>query len=164
SPVESFPWTRRMYSPGAVKVAVVVALPSWSVATFGFGGSNFTAPGPRNIVQVSASGGAGVNSGGTAAGASPVAARPRPRAPAASPAAASPAPPRAAPRPRPRSGMLIFRPSSLAQTLRVSGTPTVAVYFSAIVVGAPVKIGPSGRNFNFGGVFLFAASSYGSTT
>ncbi len=36
SPVESLPCTRRMYSPGALNVAVVVALPPSSTATFGF--------------------------------------------------------------------------------------------------------------------------------
>ena len=157
-----------MYSPGAVKVAVVVALPSWSVATFGFGGSNFTAPGPRNIVQVSASGGGGVNANSGGAPAPPAA--PRPGAP--DPAASAPPPasaPRAAPRPRPRprpvfSGTLIFGPSSVAHTVNVSGTPTVAAYFSASAVGAPVKIGPFSVKRSFGGVFLFAASSYGSTT
>src|ERR1700730_16696297 len=104
-----------MYSPGTLNVAVVVALPPSSTAIFGLGFSNFTAPGPRNIVHVSESGGGGVNSGG---------------APAAAPAP----PPRAAPpRPRPRpSGTLIFGPSSVAQTVSVSGAPTVAVNFSAM--------------------------------
>src|SRR6266487_1387074 len=170
SPVESLPCTRRMYSPGALKVAVVLALPPSSIAIFGLGFSNFTAPGPRNIVHVNAIGGGGVNSGGAPAPpGAPAAPRPRPAprpcAPAAaSPAAASPAaaaaPRPAAPRPRPRpSGMLTFGPSSVAHTVSVSGVSTVAVYFSAMPIGAPVNSGPSARNFNFGGVFLLAASS-----
>ena len=40
----------------------------------------------------------------------------------------------------------------------------VAVSFSAIPFGAPVNVSPFSLNFNFGGVFLFAASSNGSTT
>src|SRR5262245_51318431 len=102
-----------MYSPGALNVAVVVALPPSSITTFGFWLSNFTAPGPRNIVQVMAIGG-GVNAD---SGLAPRPAPPRPGAAASpvAPAAASPAPgvvPRAAaPRPRPRpSGTLIFAP------------------------------------------------------
>src|SRR5262245_8570467 len=168
SPVESLPWTRRIYSPGALNVAVVVALPPSSIATFGFWFSNFTAPGPRNIVQVMAIGGGGVNAD---SGLAPRPAPPRPGAAASpvAPAAASPAPgvvPRAAaPRPRPRpSGTLIFAPSSVAHSVSVSGVPTVAVYFSAMPTGAPVNSGPPSRNFSFGGVFLFAASSNGSTT
>jgi len=80
-------------------------------------------------------------------------------------AAGGPAAPRpAAPRPLPRgSGTLIFAPSSEIHTVSGSGTPTVPVYFSAIVLGGPVKIAPFGWNFSFGGVFLFAASSNGST-
>src|SRR3954453_1475910 len=101
--------------------------------------SNFTSPGPRNLVQVTAIGGGGVNPSGAA--------------------------PRAAPRPRPRfegSGTLIFGPSSKIHVVSGSGTPTVAVYFSAIVCGGPVRTEPSGWNLSFGGVFLLAASSNGS--
>jgi hypothetical protein len=59
---------------------------------------------------------------------------------------------------------LIFGPSSFAHTVSASGAPTVAVYFSAITVGGPVKTGPSALNFSVGGVFLLAASWNGSTT
>src|SRR5206468_3556702 len=47
SPVESFPWTRRTYSPGALNVAVVDAFPSASLSMDGLTFSNFTAAGPR---------------------------------------------------------------------------------------------------------------------
>src|ERR1700736_3753896 len=97
-----------MYSPGAANVAVVVDFPPLPLSISGFGLSNFTAPGPRNMLQVIASGGGGV----------------KPPAPAA---------PRPRPRPRPRppagvSGMLIFGPSSLAHVVNVNGSFTVAEY------------------------------------
>src|SRR5262245_53131970 len=160
-----------MYSPGVVKVTFVVALPltlpagrlgASSTSSFGFALSNFTSPGPRYFDHVSASGGGGTNSGVAASPTPP----PRPDVP---PRAASPRPP-AAPRPRPRprpkpSGILIFGPSSLAHTVIASGVPAVAVYFSATPFCAPVTISPPfSLNLNFGGVFLFAASSNGSTT
>src|SRR6266542_2534807 len=87
SPVESLPCTRRTYSPGALKVAAVVALPPSSTATVGLGFSNFTEPGPRNIVHVIAIGGGGVNANSGVPAAPAPRAAPRP----ASPAAASPA-------------------------------------------------------------------------
>src|SRR4051794_3533031 len=102
--------------------------------------SNFTSPGPRNFVHVTAIGGGGVKPSGAA--------------------------PRAAPRPRPRfdgSGTLIFAPSSEIQTTNGRGTPTVPVYFSAIACGGPANTDPFGWNLSFGGVFLLAASSNGST-
>src|SRR5262245_45616765 len=49
SPVVSFDWARRMYSPGAANFAVVAALPSASGVGLAF--SNVTAPGPRNLLQ-----------------------------------------------------------------------------------------------------------------
>src|SRR6516164_5116818 len=146
-----------MYSPGALNVAFVTVLPSASRSMDGLLLSNFTSPGPRNFVHVSAIGGGGVNPSGAAPRAAP-----RPAAPAA-PAAGSP--PRA-PRPRPRlegSWTLIFGPSSESHTVSGTGTPTVPVYFAAIVLGGPVKIWPFGSNLSLGGVFLFAASSNGST-
>ena len=57
---------------------------------------------------------------------------------------------------------MIFGPSSEIHTGSGNGTPTVPVYFSAIVCGGPVKIDPLAWNLSFGGVFLFAASSNGS--
>src|SRR5438105_3775211 len=61
SPVESFACMRRMYSPGAVNVALVVTLPL-SLSIFGFDGSIVTAAGPRNRLHLTAGGG-GVNPG-----------------------------------------------------------------------------------------------------
>src|SRR5262245_12800811 len=141
-----------MYSPGALKVTFVVVLPPSLVSIVGLALSNFGAAGPRIQLHVTASGGLK---------------NPRPR-PAGSAPAAPARPPgsvAAAPRPRPRagSGMLIFGPSSVAHNVSGSGVPTVAVYFAAMPTGAPVTVGPFGSNFSFGGVFLFAASSYGST-
>src|SRR5947208_2818692 len=99
--------------------------------------SNFTSPGPRNLVQVTAIGGGGVNPSGAAPRAAP-----RPGAavsPVAPVAPVAPARP-AAPRPRPRpSGILIFGPSSEIHTVSGSGVPTVPANFAAIVVGGPVK-------------------------
>ena len=129
--------------------------------------SNFTSPGPRNFVQVSAIGGGGVNPSGAAPRAAPRPPRRRagraaaPRRPARR-GAAAPAR-RARVHGRVASGMLIFGPSSEIHTVSGSGTPTVPVYFAAIALGGPVKIVPFGSNLNFGGVFLFAASSNGST-
>src|SRR5437763_9027645 len=148
-----------MYSPGAANVTLTVALPLTvpagfsppSRSSFGFALSNFTSPGPRNFDHVIASGGAGWNSGGIA-GASP---RPAP--------APRPAPPRPR-RPRPAcSGTLILGPSSDAHTVIANGAPTAAEYFSAISFGGPVTASPFSLNFSFGGVFLFAGSSNGST-
>src|SRR4051812_13939204 len=140
------------------------------MSTFGFALSNFTSPGPRYLLHVTEIGGGGVKPSAPPAAPRPAAppAAPRPRPAGAPPAAASGSPaggaPARAPRPRPRSGILIFGPSSVAHTVSVSGAPAVAAYFSAIPIGGPVKIGPPCVNCSFGGVFLFAASSYGSTT
>src|SRR5439155_356869 len=98
-----------------------------------------------------------------AAGASPRPAGVSPRPAAASPRPAAAPRPRSRPPPRP-SGMLIFGPSSVAHTVIASGVATVAVSFSAMPFGAPVNVWPFSVNFSFGGVFLFAASSNGSTT
>src|SRR5262249_32978000 len=144
-------------------------LDALSTSSFGFALSNFTSPGPRYFDHVSASGGGGTNSGGVAASPPPP---PRPPRPAASPrpAAASRVPARARPPPRPRprprpSGMLIFGPSSLAHPVIASGVSAVAVYFSAMACGGPATASPPfSLNLNFGGVFLLAASSNGSTT
>src|SRR5262245_14118526 len=166
-----------MYSPGMANVTLTVAFPLTvpvgrfgvlSTSSFGFALSNFASPGPRYFGHVSASGGGGTNSGGVAASPPPPARPPRPAA-SPRPAAASPvpraaAPPRPRPRPRP-SGMLIFGPSSLAQTVIASGVPAVAVYFSTMAFDGPAATSsPFSLNFSFGGVFLFAASSNGSTT
>ena len=59
--------------------------------------------------------------------------------------------------------MLIFGPSSVIHTGNGNGDPTVAEYCSAMPAGGPVNRGPSGLNRIIGGVFLFAASSNGST-
>src|SRR4029077_4117992 len=126
-------------SPGALKVAMAVALPPASRSIAGFALSNVTAPGPRNMLHVIASGGIGGNSAEAAA----------------------------APRPRPREGegggMFSFGPSSVTHVVSASGSPAEAVYLLAMVVGGPVKSGPPGSNMNTGGVFFCAASSYGST-
>src|SRR5262245_16425873 len=166
-----------MYSPGMANVTLTVAFPLTvpvgrfgvlSTSSFGFALSNFASPGPRYFDHVSASGGGGTNSGGVAASPPPPVRPPRPaaspRPAAASPVPRAPAPPRPRPRPRP-SGMLIFGPSSLAHTVIASGVPAVAVYFSAMPVGAPATVSPPlSLNLNIGGVFLLAASSNGSTT
>src|SRR5947207_4884788 len=59
SPDMSFACARRMYSPGAVKVAVVVVLPSAALSISGFGLLKLTSAGPRCRVHVSASSGRG---------------------------------------------------------------------------------------------------------
>src|SRR5438128_6111638 len=57
SPDESLACRRRRYSPGVVKVAVVVALPPSAALTAGLAGSNVTAAGPRNRLQFRTTGG-----------------------------------------------------------------------------------------------------------
>src|SRR5205807_5044311 len=52
SPDASFACRRSTYSPGALKVAVAAVLPLLARSTLGFGLSNVTAAGPRNIDQV----------------------------------------------------------------------------------------------------------------
>src|SRR4051794_24926158 len=168
-----------MYSPGSLNVAFTTVLPLFARSIVGFTLSNFTSPGPRNFVHVTAMAGGGVNPSGAAPAAAPRPPRAAPRpgaaavvpvapvapiapAPPAAPAAGSP--PRA-PRPRPAlgSGTVIFAPSSAIHSVSGTGTPTVPVNFAAIVLGGPVNTGPFGSNLNVGGVFLFAASSKGST-
>src|SRR4051812_44626349 len=158
-----------MYSPGVANVTLTVALPltlpAWrlgtlSTSTFGLALSNVTSPGPRYFDHVSASGGAGWNSGGMSL-------RPpaRPPRPAPSPRAAVSPRPAPAPRPRPRgSGTFSFAPSSDAHKVIASGVPAVAEYFSATPFGAPANASPFSLKRSFGGVFLLAASSNGSTT
>src|ERR1017187_1332688 len=66
SPDQSLATTRSTYSPGSLKVAVVDALPlnraeggAWKSAfsTAGLSLANITAPGPRNLLQASVTGG-----------------------------------------------------------------------------------------------------------
>src|SRR2546429_2560227 len=57
SPVESFACIRRMYSPGAANVALVVTLPL-VLSIFGFGGSKVAAPpGDRKTLHLIPGGG-----------------------------------------------------------------------------------------------------------
>ncbi len=56
SPEVSFSCARSTYSPGSVNVAVVVAFPS-ALAISGLALPKLTGPGPRNLLQVSESGG-----------------------------------------------------------------------------------------------------------
>src|SRR5215217_5762486 len=157
---------------------MTVDLPLAAASIRGFALSNLTSPGPRNFDQVIANGGGGWNSAAAPAPPRPAAApRPAGSAPRAAgsaprPAGSAPragsAPAGASPRPRPPrprpvrgSGSLIFGPSSLAHTFSANGSPTVAVYFSAIVLGGPMKPAPLSLNFSVGGVFLFAASPNG---
>src|SRR2546421_7125154 len=171
SPVESFTCTRSVYSPAVPNVALVVFFPPLSLSIGGPAGSNFTvAPaGWRYTAHFTAIGGGGVNpSGSPSAARSPRGPRP-PVAPVAplAPAAPASAVPRPRPRPRPRpvvSGMLIFGPSSVTHVMSASGVLTAIVYEATVSVGGPVNAGPPGWNMIFGGVFLLAASSNGSTT
>src|ERR1700730_17412102 len=135
SPLESFACSRNRYSPGALKVAVVVFLPPFSLSTLGLNGSNFTAAGPRNRLHLS--NGAALGAG--AAGA-----------------------PAVAPRAGGGAGTLTFGPSSMAQVVSASPSPTVPVRLAAMPTGGPVNADPFGSNRMTGGVFLLAASSYGS--
>src|SRR5262245_41503577 len=115
-----------MYSPGAVKVAVVLALPSAALSIDGFGSLNFTSAGPRWSAHVS------VRSGR--------APRPRPRPPA--------------PPPDGWRVTLAERVAGLSvtQTVSVSGSPTVAEDVDAMPFGGPVKIGPFASKRIVGGV------------
>src|SRR6516225_1603309 len=80
NPEISFATTSSTYSPGSLNVAVVVAFPAkaagggaWKSAfsTLGFSASNFTMPGPRNLLHVTVTAGIilakAANDGGTLA-------------------------------------------------------------------------------------------------
>src|SRR5262249_54544785 len=87
APVESLLSSRRMYSPGALNVALLVAFPSFP-SIFGLAASTFPPPGPRIFAPVIAGrGGVGISAAAPAAPAAPrpAAPRPRPRPCAASP-------------------------------------------------------------------------------
>src|SRR5579885_3191662 len=127
-----------MYSPGALKVAVVVPFPTKAedggalvsvFSTCGFSLANVTVPGPRHLLHVSVTG------------------APRMPRPAAAAAAAAKAP---------------FM-SSASQAFRFSGVPTVAVISLLIFCGGPCTHEPPSSKLMNGGV-LPLASVYGETS
>src|SRR5436305_1919328 len=108
-----------MYSPGAVNVAVVAALPSAALSIAGLSFSNVTSPGPRWRLHA-------IDRSGRAA-------RPRAFAPPL-PAAGR------------VTFAENFAGLSVAQTMSGSGCDTVAVSDAAKgPFGGPVRIGPPGR-------------------
>src|ERR1700730_9498548 len=132
-----------MYSPGALNVAVAVALPPAVRSIDGLGLSNLTAPGPRNMLQAIVSGAL-----------MPRAPRPRPPRPTSGPAGSAGG----------GGSTLIVGPRSVAHVVSAKGLASAVLYCAAIAAGGPVNVRPACSNFNTGGVFPDAASLNGSTT
>jgi hypothetical protein len=173
-PVESLLSSRRTYSPGALNVALVVTLPPCSVSIVGL-----------DVVELHVAGSAEFRPGhrrrGGVKNAAPPLRRPAhararrrpasaaasaPRPPQVSAPAAAGSPPRPRPRPRPPagvSGTLIFAPSSVTHAVSGSGAPTAPVIFVAMATGRAAENRTRFLELDLGGVFLLAASSYGST-
>jgi hypothetical protein len=124
-----------MYSPGTLKAAVAVVLPPSAPLTGGRGLSKVTGPAPRNMLQVTLTG--GTRGGPAAAGAGTV---------------------------RSAVATLSFGGSSVTQAVNLAGSGSVVVSVAAIPDGGPLNEGPAGWNVMTGGVFCEATSSNGSST